>query len=136
MLSAQDSKLNLKAEEAAIRALIASGKLAYTDDSVFWAGAFKRPVAGKETPEPFAETKNLNRKNQVNKVKVERLEIASSGDMAWEYSTVHTEYDTDETPTSHKSFEAGVLRVWKKSDGSWKVAAMFGRPIDVPFVIH
>ncbi|MGA7412237.1 MAG: nuclear transport factor 2 family protein [Bryobacteraceae bacterium] len=136
MLVAQDAKVNLKADEAAIRAVIASGKTPYTDDSVFWTGAYKRPAVGKETPEPFPETKAVKRKNQVNTTKVERLEIAASGDLAWEFSYVHTEYDSDETPTSHKTFDAGMLRVWKKVNGEWKAAAVFGRPLDVPFVAH
>src|SRR5271167_2648292 len=107
MLVGQDSNVNLKADESAIRALIASGKTPYIDDSVFWTGLVKRPVVGKEVPEPFPEFKNLKRKNQLNTTKVERLEVAASGDMAWEFSYVHSEYDTDETPASHKSFDAG-----------------------------
>jgi ketosteroid isomerase-like protein len=136
MLAGRDSKVDLKADEAAIRALIASAKSQFTDDSVFWTGAYKRPVVGTEVPEPFPETKAMKRKNQVNTTKVERLEVSSSGDMAWEFSYVHTGYDSDETPASHKSFDAGMLRVWKKVNGEWKVAAVFGRPLDVPFVAH
>ncbi len=136
MLVAQDSKVNLKADEAAIRAVIASGKTPYTDDSVFWSGAYRHPAVGKEVAELFPESKNVKRKNQVNTTKVERLEIAASGDMAWEFSYVHTVYDTDETPASHKSFDAGMLRVWKKVNGEWKAAAVFARPVDVPFVTH
>jgi ketosteroid isomerase-like protein len=133
---AQDSRVSVKAEESAIRAVIASGKTPYTDDSVFWTGLIKRPVVGKEVPELFGEFRNMKRKNQVNTTKVERLEVAASGDMAWEFSYVHTEYETDETPASHKSFEAGMLRVWKKVNGEWRAAAMFARPLDVPFVAH
>ena len=137
MLDGPDSKADLKADEAAIQALIASGKSPYTDDSVFWSGAYKRPVVGKEVPEPFPETKAAKRTNQVNTTKVERLEVqAASGDMAWEFSIVHTEYDSDEKPTQHKSFDAGMLRVWKKVDGEWRTVAMFGRPLNVPFVAH
>jgi len=136
MLVGQGSKADLKADEAAIRALIASGKTTYTEDNVFWTGLYKRPVVGKEVPEPFPETKSLKRNNQVNTTKVERLEFAASGDMAWEFSIVHTEYDSDETPPQHRSFEAGMLRVWKKVNGEWKVAATFGRPLNVPFVAH
>jgi len=72
-------------------------------------------------------------KNQKQTVKVERLEVAASGDMAWEFSYGTVEYDVDETPSRHVSFETGILRVWKKMDGEWKVAATFARPLDVPF---
>ena len=136
MLPGQDSKVNLKADEAAIRAVIASGKTPYTDDNVFWSGAYKRPVVGKETPEPFPEAKSMKRNNQVNTTKVERLEIAASGDMAWEFSNIHTEYDSDQKPPQHKSFDAGMLRVWKKVNSEWRAAATFARPVDVPFVVH
>ncbi len=136
MLLGQDSKVNLKADEAAIRAVIASGKTPYTDDSVFWTGLYKRPVMGKEEPQSFPDSSSEKRKNQVNTTKVVRLEIAASGDMAWEFSYIHTEYDSDGAPASHKSFDAGLLRVWKKEKGEWRAAAMFARPMDVPFVAH
>jgi len=135
-LAGQSPKVNLKAEEAAIRAVIAAAKTPYTDDSVFWTGLYKRPVVGKETPEPFPDSGIGKRKNQKNTTKVERLQVAASGDMAWEFSYVHTEYDSDETPSQHKSFDASLLRVWEKVNGEWKVAAIFGRPLDVPFVAH
>jgi len=54
--------------------------------------------------------------------------------MAWEFSIGHTEYDVDGTPPQHKSFDVGQLRVWRKVNGLWKVAARFSRPLDVPFV--
>jgi hypothetical protein len=34
----------------------------------------------------------------------------------------------------HIAFERAELAVLKKIDGQWKVAAMFTRPIDRPFV--
>ena len=137
MLSGQDTKkADTKAEEASVRALIAAGNSPHTDDSVFWTGAYKRPVVGKERPEPFPDSNLGKRKNQVNTTKVERLEFAASGDMAWEFSYVHTEYDSDEPPAGHMSFDAGMLRVWKKVNGEWKAAAIFARPVDVPFVAH
>jgi hypothetical protein len=74
--------------------------------------------------------KRINRKNTA---KVERVEVAASGDMAWEFSCGEAEYDVDETPSRCVSFETGILRVWKKVDGRWKMAAAFTRPLDVPF---
>ncbi len=62
---------------------------------------------------------------------VQRLEVAASGDMAWEFSYSTLEYDKD---SRHISFDTGILRVWKKVDGNWSVAASFMRPLDQPFV--
>lgn len=132
-LVAQDSKVDLKAEETAIRAVIASGKIAYTDDPVDWMGRYKRPVVGKERGEQFPDSDVAKRKNARYATKIERLEVATAGDMAWEFSINHAEYDVDETPIRHKSFDTGQLRVWKNVGGQWKVAARFSRPLDVPF---
>lgn len=65
--------------------------------------------------------------------KVQRIEVASAGDMAYEYSLGTLEYDVDGSPVRHVSFETGLLRVWKKAGGEWKVAAWFVRPLDTPF---
>jgi ketosteroid isomerase-like protein len=135
MLMAQDSKVDLKAEEAAIRAIIASRTIPYTDDDVDWIGRYKRPTVGKERGEQFPDSDVAKRKNAVYATKkIERLEVAAAGDMAWEFSISHAEYDVDETPMRHESFDTGQLRVWKNVHGQWKVAARFARPLDVPFV--
>ncbi len=136
-LMAQDGKVDLKVQEAAIRAIIASGKIPYSDDSVDWTGPYKRPTVGKERGEPFPTSDVARRKNAVYTTKtIERLEVAASGDMAWEFSINHADYDVDETPVRHKSFDAGTLRVWKNVNGKWMVAARFARPLDVAFVPH
>jgi hypothetical protein len=74
------------------------------------------------------------RKNEKQSVKVERLEVAASGDMAWEFSYGKLDYDVDETPLRHVTIDQGILRVWKKVGGQWKRAAVFLRPLDRPFV--
>ena len=131
---AQDTKVDLRAEEAAIRAIIASRNIPYTDDNIDWIGRYKRPTVGRERGEPFPDSDVAKRKNAVYTTKkIERLEVAASGDMAWEFSIGHTEYDVDETPVRHKSFDTGQLRVWRNVRGQWKVAARFSRPLDVPF---
>jgi ketosteroid isomerase-like protein len=135
ILIAQDTKVDLKAQEAAIRAILASHKIPYTDDNVDWIGRYKRPTVGKELGEQFPDSDVAKRKNAVYTTKkIERLEIAAAGDMAWEFSINHAEYDVDETPARHESFDTGQLRVWKNVHGQWKVAARFSRPLDVAFV--
>lgn len=133
MLVGQDSKVNLKAEADAIRAVIASDKIPYTDDCVQWAGYAKRPVKGRERPEPLPDSDFTKRKNVVATTKkIERLEVSASGDMAWDYEISHVEYDVDEPAKRHKSYDGGQLRVWKKVSGEWKVAARFYRPLGLP----
>jgi ketosteroid isomerase-like protein len=130
-----ESSADVKAEEAAIRALIASdARLSHTEDEVFWSGAYKRPVVGSEKPEPYPESAAGKRRNQKNTVTtIDRLEVAASGDMAWEFSHSTLEWDQEGDPSGHVSVAAAELRVWKKVGGEWKVAAFFARPLDRPF---
>jgi ketosteroid isomerase-like protein len=137
ILVGQSSKVDLKAEEAAIRSLIAGGQRAsFTEDAVFWSGAFPRPAVGSQRPEPYPGSNVGKRTNQKETTKVERLEVASSGDMAWEFSYGKLEYDVDESPSRHVSFDTALLRVWRKLSGQWKVKAAFMRPLDLPFAPH
>jgi ketosteroid isomerase-like protein len=134
ILVGQSGKVDLKAEESAIRALIDKGAATRTEDTIGWSGAVKRPTVGSQRADPFPEANLDKRKNQKSTYKVERLEVAASGDMAWEFSYGKLEYDLDESPARHVSFENARLSVWKKVNGQWKVAASFQRPLDQPFV--
>jgi ketosteroid isomerase-like protein len=135
-LPAQGGQVDLKAEEAAIRAIISAGQSAdgheLTSDAVVWTGAYKRPNIGSRRSEAFPEAAIGKRKNSKNTVKVERIEVAASGDMAWEFSHGTLDYDVDGPPVSHVSLEQGILRTWKKLNGEWKIAAIFSRPLDWP----
>ncbi len=73
------------------------------------------------------------RKNSVNHYDVKRIEVASSGDMAYEFSYGKAEFDVDGPPAQHISIDQGLVRVWKKVQGEWMVAVMFVRPLDTPF---
>jgi len=127
----QTSPVDLKAEEAAIRALIANPQeVKFTDDRIFWSGAYKRPIVGAEKGEPFAGAGLGQRKNQVNHTDVQRIEVASSGDMAYEFSYGKLEYDLEGPSKEHVAFGTASVRVWKKVAGEWKVAVMFVRPLD------
>jgi hypothetical protein len=61
--------------------------------------------------------------------KIEQLQVAASGDMAYEYSTYHFSY----VRTSDKQkfeLDGASLRVWRKLDGRWRIVATFQRPFD------
>lgn len=122
---------DLAAEEARIRALIAKPEsIQYTEDHIHWSGAYKRPNVGGRRAESFPNAALGERKNQKNAYQVERLELASSGDMAYEYSVGKLDFDAPSR--GHVSHETGVLRVWKKIGPAWKVAVVFIRPLDLP----
>ncbi len=134
ILLGQIPKVDLKAEEAAIRALIAEvgvGNLPHTTDVITWTGVLKRPRVGSEPPDMYPDAGVDRRTNQKTSWRVQRLEVAASGDMAWEFSYTTLEYDKD---SRHISFDTGVLRVWKKLSGKWNVAASFMRPLNQPFI--
>jgi hypothetical protein len=136
ILVAQTPKVDLKAEDAAIRMLINAGdRLPMTDDRIAWNGGQKRPSVGSHEGELFPGVELEKRKNSKSRRTVQRLEVAASGDMAWEYSLGSLDYDLDGPPARHVSFEQGILRVWKKVGGQWKVAASFVRPLDRAFEI-
>ncbi|MFL6449081.1 MAG: hypothetical protein ACJ746_15555 [Bryobacteraceae bacterium] len=131
----QNQSPDRKADEAAIRELIArpQQQIKRTDDSIFWSGAFPRPQVGSQRIEPFPSVQAQKRKNETVTVHPERIELAGSGDMAYEFSYANLEYNVEAPAPQHIAFQSGLLRVWKKVHGEWRVAAMFIRPLDVPF---
>jgi hypothetical protein len=125
------------AEEAAIRKQIAaldtgaSRREVSLPDDVFWSGAYKRPVVGSQAAEPIGgERSPANRVpgSQRNKTEVIKIIVADSGDLAYEYSSGTLEFDLKSG--QHTKMEEGILRVWQKQNGNWKVAAFFVQPYD------
>ena len=124
-------------EEAAIRRQIAifdspaGGRDLYMSDRVFWSGAYKRPVMGTETSEPTGGERSIPNRvpgSQKGKTEPIRIVVADSRDVAWEYSRETLEYDLKSG--QHVRIEDGVLRVWQKQNGEWKIAAAFLQPYD------
>jgi ketosteroid isomerase-like protein len=128
-LQAADSKT----EEAAIRAAIASEHAKHTDDQIFWSGAYKRPVVRPEKGEEFPGHELSKRSNVKTTTDVQRIEVAASGDLAYEFSYGTLDYDLTGPPQQHVAAKTALLRVWKKVGGDWKIAAFFARPLDLPF---
>lgn len=125
-LHAADSKN----EEASIRAAIASGHAKATDDAILWTGAYERPFIrpnkGKEIPGSTLS----KRSNEKRTTDVQRIEVAAAADLAYEFSFENLEFDLPGPPPQHVAFRVGLLRVWKKVNGDWNVAATFARPLD------
>ncbi len=131
------------ADERAIRDLIArydrSEPVPLTDDSIYWTGPFKRPTVGSEVRDPLppdlqpssprapgapSERVPGSRRRVTTPV---RIEIATSGDLAYEFSNSEVRFDL-KNGEYEVATPASVLRVWKKDGGQWKIAALFARP--------
>lgn len=136
-VSAQLGAVDLRAEEAAIRALIdRPGGARTTSDAVYWTGRFPRPLVGVEDTarvRPFANAESDGWLNQrTTTLAVVRLDVAAAGDMAYEVSHFRIAYELADR-TGPQSFTGSRLRVWRKIDGEWRVVALFQRPHDRPF---
>ena len=131
------------ADERAIRELIArydkGESVTRTGDVIVWTGEFKRPTVGPQTPEalpadqrpssariPGSPSERVpgSRRRVTTPV---RIEIATSGDLAYEFSNSELSFDL-KNAEREVAIPASVLRVWKKDGGQWKIAAMFARP--------
>jgi len=121
---------NNATEEAAIRKLIAATDNAsmpppLMSDAVFWSGAYKKPIIGKEKPESTSNEKRVPGSQKVQTQPL-RIVVAESRDLAYEYSKFTLEFTTE--AGKHVKFDGGLLRVWQKESGEWKQAAAFMRP--------
>jgi hypothetical protein len=131
------------ADELTLRDLIARydrGEfVAQTADTIYWTGPFKRPAVGSEAREPLpaylqpsAPQDPASRSERVEGTRRRvttpiRIEIAQSGDLAYEFSNSDVRFDL-KNGQQEVATPASVLRVWKKDQGQWKIAAMFARP--------
>ena len=136
------------ADERAIRDLITrydkGESVARTDDVIFWSGDFKQPTVGSQNwlkgealpPDrrsssarvPGAPSARVSGSRRRVTTPV-RIEIATSGDLAYEFSNSELVFDL-QNGEREAAIPASVLRVWKKDGGQWKIAAMFARPHD------
>jgi len=131
------------ADERAIRDLIArydnGESVSRTDDMVYWTGEFKRPTIGSQKPEalpldqrpssarvPGSASERIPGARRRVTTPV-RIEIAKSGDLAYEFSDSELRFDL-KNGERESAIPSSVLRVWKRDGGQWKIAAMFARP--------
>jgi hypothetical protein len=123
-------------EEAAIRQLIAAydqDPLATPrlSDRVFWSNAYKRPTMGDEKGIPSPGSTSVPDRvsgSQRSKTEPIKIAVADSHDLAYEYSKSNLQFDMKSG--QHVTLETGILRVWQKEGGQWKLAASFSRPLD------
>ena len=122
------------ADEEAIRELIrqeAAGRMAvkYAENAVYASDALPRPVFLKnvrDTETVQTQTVSAPRRNQILKIKVRRIVVAESKDIAYEYSDFSLVYDQPDT--TRDGYTGSLLRVWHKTNGGeWRVDAAFAR---------
>jgi ketosteroid isomerase-like protein len=91
--------------------------------------AIKRPVIGSQQAEEVPSDRAPSARkpgSQRNNTTPVRIEIAKSGDMAYEFSTSELSFELKDS--QKERLPTSVLRVWKKEASQWKIAAMFARP--------
>jgi ketosteroid isomerase-like protein len=130
LLNATTAAAQSNAAEQAIRAQIEKrdGRGAdsvYRKESIFWSGAYSKPQVTGRAVNPTELLAAPGRKNVLGKTQVEKIVVATSGDMAYEYSTFTLAFDDD---TGHHDRKGAVLCVWQRVDGQWLTAAEFRRP--------
>jgi hypothetical protein len=135
VLVAFASAQTAQSDEQQIRALIAKNDAGQSDDSlatkdrIFWSGAYKRPfispARGEEIPDADRVSLRKPDSQRITTTPV-RIEVAKSGDLAYEFSNGTLSYETKDG--RKVSFPNSILRVWRKEGGQWKVAALFSQP--------
>jgi ketosteroid isomerase-like protein len=93
--------------------------------AIFWSGAYAKPQTGIDGADDAADRLVApGRKNQIDKTTPEKIVVAKSSDMAYEYSTFVLNYDDG---NGHHQITGALLRVWQQDASIWKIAAEFRR---------
>lgn len=120
-----------KCTEQFIRANINSNdRKLLTSDTYFFSGALEKPIIGVDTPDSKKAEEKINheRKNEkYDPLKVERVVVAPSGDMAYAYGSGHGSFDEVDTG-KHIEFTPAFLMVWRTDQGSCKIAVTIYEP--------
>jgi ketosteroid isomerase-like protein len=113
---------------ACTESVIKQGHLAMADDAFSYMPPYGKPVIGKPAMQDANKKSFSDRTNITNSWVGEHKIVSSpSGDMAYEYGTVHVGYDDKE---GHHEFEAVMLHVYKAKGGVCQMAAMTMQPLE------
>lgn len=110
--------------ESAVKSLIDKhDENAVADDVYYFIGALDQPVVGKAAHDNAMKTVEESRQNvKTTPPRPDRVVVAPSGDMAYEYGTEHVSFD--ERASKHRDFTTAYLPVWSAVDGQCKIAAL------------
>lgn len=112
--------------------LVKTGAPVPADDMYFFSAALERPVVGTAAIDNAGGRISADReKESYGQLKPDRIVVAPSGDMAYEYGTENIKFD-ERKSGKHFDFTAAYLRVWKAVDGSCRVAAQMQQPEGQP----
>jgi len=90
------------------------------DDYYFYSTVFEKPVIGEAERKNAIEAMPHRSNMKVSPATWDRLVVAPSGDMAYEYGTHQVSFDEG---GKHYDFTSAILAVWKADNGVCKVAA-------------
>ena len=115
-------------DDRIIREKVAKSDAMFTEDAIIWQGGFVRPFRiSEKNRDELRHPPTRNLENVKIATTIETLQFSEAGDMAYEYSTSQVSYDrTDDK--RHVDVVAPSLRVWRKMQGQWKIAAVFSHP--------
>ncbi len=110
--------------ESSVKSLIDKHDLnTVADDAFYFTGALDQPVVGKPAYDIAMKPVEQSRQNvKRTPDRPDRVAVAPSGDMAYEYGTVHVSFD-ERASGKHRDFTTADLRVWRVVDGQCKIAA-------------
>ena len=95
-----------------------------TDDFYFFSPAFNKPLITISEVKEAGQKVAQSRDNETHDpYKPDRIVVALSGDMAYEYGTHHLSFDEKQNG-KHQDFTNAYLRVWRAVDSSCKAAAV------------
>jgi ketosteroid isomerase-like protein len=111
--------------ESTVKSLIDKHDVnAVADDAYYFTGALDQPVVGKAAHDSAMKAVEESRQNlQTTPLRPDRVVVAPSGDMAYEYGTEHVSFD-ERAGGKHRDFTTAYLRVWRAVDGQCKIAAL------------
>jgi len=107
---------------------IKQGNVALADDAFSYMPPYGKPVVGKSAAQAANKKSFSDRTNITHSwVGEHRIVSAASGDMAYEYGTMHMGYDQG---GGHHEFEAVMLSVYKAKDGACQKVASTMQPLE------
>jgi len=131
--------VDIKTDEQTIRSLVEKQNqhpeqhpIKFTEASIFVSGAYERPFIRNQEGPDIKQRQEQLQKERLNfkaRAAIERLVVAKSGDMAYEFG--NGTLDWDKADGSHTHLDNSYLRVWRKNGQDWLVDAFFARPNNI-----
>lgn len=111
---------------------IEGGHLPVADDAFSYMPPYGKPVVGKAEIKKADTTSFSDRTNIKSEwVGEHRIVPSASGEMAYEYGTLHLSSDSRSNPTTgHEHFKAAMLIVYKATGAACQQVALTMQPLE------